>query len=106
MIVMTQAVVDTTRSPVTKIVGLIKELKAKIIADGKTEQILYDKYACWCETTTARKAQDIHTAMSDIKSLGTKILGLKATITSLSNDISHTSQEMSKNQAAQDEATG
>lgn len=95
-----------TTSPVTKVVELITDLKEKIVADGKAEQLIYDKYACWCETTTARKAQDIHTAMSDIKSLGTKILGLKATITSLSNDISHTSQEMSKNQATQDEATG
>ena len=42
------------KSPVTKIVGLIKELKTKIVADGKAEQNLYNKYACWCETTTAR----------------------------------------------------
>ena len=36
-------------------------LKAKIEADGKMEQQIYDKYACWCETTSARKANDIHT---------------------------------------------
>merc|ERR1719247_1174789 len=43
---------------------------------------MYDKYACWCETTTARKAQDIHQAMADIKALSSKVLenkGLVAT---------------------------
>lgn len=101
-----QAVVTNTESPVTKVVGLIKDLKEKIVADGKAEQMVYDKYACWCETTTKRKAKDIHTAMTDIKSLGTTILELKSQITSLSNDISHISKEMAANQAAQDEATG
>jgi len=105
ILALSNAAATTTESPVTKIVGLITEMKDKIIADGKAEQMVYDKYACWCETTTARKAQDIHTAMSDIKSLGTKILEIKSQITSLSNDISHISKEMSENQAAQDEAT-
>jgi len=106
ILALSQAVITTMDSPVTKIVGLIKDLKEKIVADGKAEQMVYDKYACWCETTTARKAKNIHTAMSDIKSLGNKILGLKSQIASLSNDISHISNEMAANQAAQDEATG
>ena len=38
-------------SPVAKVVELIEELKAKIETDGAMEQKLYDKYACWCETT-------------------------------------------------------
>merc|ERR1719262_1514487 len=45
---------------VSRVVNLIEELKAKIQQDGKVEQKLYDKYACWCETTSARKANDIH----------------------------------------------
>lgn len=92
-------------SPVTRIVGLIKELKAKIHADGKAEQLVYDKYACWCETMTKKKADDIHTAMSDIKDLGVKILAFKSKVQSLSNDIAGLSTKMSENQAAQDSAT-
>ena len=34
---------------------LIEDLKAKIDADGATEQKIYDKFACWCESTTQRK---------------------------------------------------
>merc|ERR1719240_429648 len=43
------------KSPVTKIVNLIKELKEKIVADGKAEQNMYNKYACWCENTAKPK---------------------------------------------------
>jgi len=92
-------------APVTKIVNLIKELKEKIIADGKAEQIMYDKYACWCETTSARKAKNIHQGIADLKSLGAQILELKSKVTSLNNDIHHLSKSMSENQAAQDAAT-
>merc|ERR1719498_745675 len=54
---------------VQRVVSLIEELKAKIQQDGKIEQKMYDKYACWCETTSSRKANDIHQAMTDIKVL-------------------------------------
>merc|ERR1719263_2374957 len=97
---------SATQSPVTKVVELIEELKAKIEADGKMEQQLYDKYACWCETTSARKANDIHTAMSDIKSLGTKILELKGKVATRTSEIAQLGLEIASNQQAQDEATG
>merc|ERR1719262_2167896 len=67
---------------------------------------MYNKYACWCETTSARKAKDIHKGIADIKSLGNKILGLKSKVTSLTNDISGLTKDINGNQAAQDEATG
>merc|ERR1719281_450566 len=92
-------------SPVTRVVGLIEELKAKVEADGKAEQMIYDKFACWCETTSSRKATNIHDGMATIKSLGTTILGLNSKVTSLANDIHHLTQEINENQAAQDEAT-
>jgi len=99
-------VVEATTGPVTKVVELIEELKAKIEADGKMEQTIYDKYACWCETTSARKASDIHTAMSDIKSLSTKILELKGLVATRTSEIAQDSLEINDNQQAQDEATG
>merc|ERR1719261_1810703 len=98
--------VGATQSPVTKVVELIEELKAKIEADGKMEQQLYDKYACWCETTSARKANDIHTAMSNIKSLGTQILELKGLVATRTSEIAQLTLEISSNQQAPDEATG
>jgi len=99
-------IAGASQGPVTKVVELIEELKAKIEADGKMEQTIYDKYACWCETTSARKANDIHTAMSDIKSLSTKILELKGLVATRTSEIAQDSLEINDNQQAQDEATG
>merc|ERR1719313_2814064 len=67
---------------------------------------MYDKYACWCETTTARKATDIHQGMADIKSLGSKILSLKGKVATLTSEISELSKAIGDNQQAQDTATG
>merc|ERR1719428_2171232 len=92
-------------SPVTKVVELIEELKAKIEEDGKIEQKLYDKYACWYETTTARKANDIHQAMADIKSIGSVILEKKGLIATRTSEIAEASTNMNDNQGASAEAT-
>jgi hypothetical protein len=76
-----------TGSPVEKVVELIEELKAKILADGATGQKLYDKFACWCETTTARKADAIDDGKSLIGKTTTEILTLKGAIAVLASEI-------------------
>jgi hypothetical protein len=90
---------------VGRVVTLIEDLKAKIVADGKAEQKMYDKYACWCEGTSARKANDIHKAMADIKALGAKILSNKGLVATRASEISELSKQMKENQRTQDEAT-
>jgi hypothetical protein len=76
-----------TGSPVEKVVELISELKTKIEADGAMEQKLYDKYACWCETTTARKADAIDDGKALIGKTTTEILTLKGAIAVLASEI-------------------
>merc|ERR1719409_2494952 len=66
---------------------------------------MYDKYACWCQTTSARKANDIHQAMADIKSLGAKILSNKGLVATRAMEISQISKAMAENQKTQAEAT-
>merc|ERR1719428_2043676 len=91
---------------VQRVVTLIEELKAKIEQDGKIEQKMYDKYACWCETTSKRKADDIHQAMADIKALSAKILEAKGLVATRTAEIAGLSKDMSENEATQAEATG
>jgi hypothetical protein len=93
-------------SPVTKVVELIKELKGKIEADGKAEQKIYNKFACWCEGTSERKATAIHQATADIKSHGTSVLEYKGSIATYTSEINELGREIRDNQQAQDEATG
>merc|ERR1719238_861688 len=65
---------------------------------------MYDKYACWCETTTARKAQDIHQAMADIKALSSKVLENKGLVATRAAEISSLSRDIANTQKAMDEA--
>merc|ERR1719218_129455 len=74
-------------SPVERIVKLLTTLKVKTVGDGKAEQQIYDKYACWCETTSKRKASDIEQAEDDLRSLGQTILKLKGTIATRTAEI-------------------
>merc|ERR1719199_1566164 len=66
-------------SPVERVVKLLETVKATTVNDGKAEQQIYDKYACWCETTSKRKADDIDQEDADLRSLGQRILKLKGT---------------------------
>jgi len=90
---------------VARVVNLVEELKAKIVADGKAEQKVYDKYACWCEGTSARKATDIHREMAEIKSLGSKILSNKGLVATRAAEISELARNMDENRKEQAEAT-
>merc|ERR1719453_2176377 len=62
---------------------------------------MYDKYACWCETTSSRKANDIHQAMADIKSISAEILEQKGLVATRASEIATDSNDMSANQQAQ-----
>jgi hypothetical protein len=90
-------------SPIDRVVELIEGLRAKIVADGAAEQTVYDKYACWCEETTARKAAAIEDAKTLIEELAKRILELKgrlgtytAEIAKLEKDIAETTEAINK----------
>jgi len=96
---------DAETSPVTKVVNLLADLKAKIVADGKSESNTYSKFACWCEKTTKRKASDITTAEDDLRSLGQQILKLKGKVATLSAEIKELGEKIEDNQDEQESAT-
>merc|ERR1719487_2543342 len=76
-----------TSSPVEKVVQLLNDLKKGIEEDGGAEQQVYDKFACWCEKTTGRKAAAIVDANNQIRSLGQQILSLKGKVATLGSEI-------------------
>merc|ERR1719158_1568717 len=92
-------------NPVTKVVELIQELKAKIEADGKAEQKVYDKFACWCEKTTARKAGSIEEAKTSIEELSEKVLNLKGKTATLKAEIAQLEKDIAGNIEGTKEAT-
>merc|ERR1719258_572029 len=99
------AVQRTHDTPVTKVVELINEMKAKIEADGKAEQKVYDKFACWCEKTTARKAGAIEDAKASIEELSQTVLKLKGKTATLKAEIAQLEKDVAGNIDGAKEAT-
>jgi len=93
------------QSPVTKVVTLLNELEARIQGDGKVEQQSYDKTACWCEETLARKAKDISDAKTKIEELQTLIEKLEGEVATHGAEIQQLNKDIAANKAAQKEAT-
>jgi len=87
-----------------KVARLLNEMKARVEADGKLEQQSYDKYACWCEETLARKAKDISDETALIEELQTLILKLNAEVASHGTEVKQLEKEIAKNLAEQNEA--
>merc|ERR1719487_1229384 len=94
-----------TGSPVERVVNLLKDLKTKLEADGEVEQQVYDKYACWCETTTARKAAAIEKAQEDLRELGQAILKFKARVNVRTAEIEELEKALKANEKEQADAT-
>lgn len=84
---------------------LLRDLHEKTEADGKSEQIAYDKYECWCTKTKKRKADNIAQAEEDLKSLTQQILAHKATIAAQIEVIAKKEKEMAEVRAEMKEAT-
>merc|ERR1719386_695864 len=93
------------QSPISRVVELIQELKAKIEADGKAEQKTYDKFACWCEKTLARKAAAIDAAKETIEKTQREIVELKGRLGELGATIKQLEKEIAENEEARKEAT-
>merc|ERR1719326_1073245 len=87
------------------VVTLLGELKMKVMADGKAEQASYDKYACWCEETLARKSGDITQGKETIEELDTLIKKLKAEVATHTSEIAETEKLIAANVESRKEAT-
>jgi hypothetical protein len=96
---------SVTKSPVERVVKLLTDLKEKLTADEAVEQKVYDKYACWCETTSARKAGAITAATNDLRSLGQTILSLKGFVATRTAEIEELTEDIKQNIKEQEEAT-
>jgi hypothetical protein len=93
------------QSPINRLVGLITELKAKTEADGRKEQQSYDKFACWCENTLARKAAAITEGKDNIEKLQTLIEKLNGELGAHGAEIDQLKKDIAENAAAQKDAT-
>jgi predicted nucleic acid-binding Zn-ribbon protein len=87
------------------VVQLMQSLSLDIANEGTLELASYDKYACWCEDTLARKAKDIANAKQQIDDLQVEIEKLSGEIGSHSAEIAHLEKLIAENKESQREAT-
>jgi len=92
-------------SPVIQVLGLIRDLKADINKDAAAEQKSYDKFACWCEDTVARKAQEIASGKEQVETLDVLIQKLKGELGAHATDIAQLKKDIAANIESEDEAT-
>jgi len=90
---------------VDRVVDLLRDIKARIKSDGEAEQLMYDKYACWCQKTSDRKAKAITKAQDDLKGLGQLIIKLKGKVATLMSEVADLMKKIQENEEAQAEAT-
>jgi len=74
--------------PVVKIINLLKDLKAKSIAEGQGEQVSYEKFTYWCSTSKAELKAAIADEKETIDELEDTIAGKTKEQASLEEKIS------------------
>merc|ERR1719478_1532762 len=83
-------------TPMEKVIGLLKDLSAKVAAEGKKEAAAYDKYACFCKEQADEKLYSIEKSDAKIADLKAEIKELDTAIAKLNGEISDLSKQISK----------
>jgi predicted nucleic acid-binding Zn-ribbon protein len=88
-----------------KVIGLLKDLSAKVAAEGKKEAAAYDKYACFCKEQADEKLYSIEKSEAKIADLKAEIQQLDAEIAELNGEISDLAKKISKLEGEIDKKT-
>jgi chromosome segregation ATPase len=91
--------------PVTKVINLLKDMQAQLEKERDTDQEVYDKLACWCETNDKEKSEAVDIAQASITSLVSTIEELTGKSSRLTTEIKSLNEEIEKNQEALNKAT-
>jgi len=92
--------------PIAKVVVMLKDLKTGLDNDQTAEQAAYDKFACWCEETTQRKAASIDAAKATMAAMGQMILKQKGLVSIRTAEMAKSNRQIAQNEAATADATG
>jgi hypothetical protein len=92
-------------NPIQKVLELISNLQAKIIAEGESEQKLYDEKANFCQKNVQQKNFEIKTGKSEVGSLEATIDEQNAAITAATTKIDELSADIGSNEEDLKQAT-
>jgi chromosome segregation ATPase len=91
--------------PVSKVVELIRDMKAQLEKEQEADEEIYEKLACWCETNDKEKTKAIADAESKLTNLQAKIETMTAQSAQLNVELEGLEKEVAANQKSLDVAT-
>jgi len=97
---------STGVNPIEKVLQMISDLQAKVIAEGSDGQKIYDEFAESCEDRAQQLGFQIKTGKSQVGELTSSIESNVASITALGSKIEETSSDISSAEADLKAATG
>merc|ERR550537_657079 len=74
-------------NPIRKVVTMLQMMQNKIEAEGKKEQVLFDKFMCYCTNGRGQLEDGIEAAETKIPKVESDIKELGAEVVQLSTDI-------------------
>lgn len=92
-------------TPLTKVVSLLKEMKAQNEKEMKEDQAIFDKLACWCHTNREEKTEAVAAAQQKIADLEAAIKEYTAKYAQLGEEIAHLKKDIAENEASLEAAT-
>jgi len=95
-----------TKSPVQRVVGLLKEMSAQLEAEGKEDEKMYNQMGCWCETNDREKTQAIADAQQREKDLESTIQETAAKAAQNKADVEYLTKQIAEQKASLEEASG
>ena len=86
----------TTVTPVEKVITLLRDLKAQVEDEGKTEAETYDKFSCFCKDNTESKSKSIHEGESKVNVLTANLEALTSQKAKLTDEISQLMKDINQ----------
>lgn len=93
------------KSPVQRVVALLKEMKAQLESEAESESEMYDKMTCWCTTNEKEKTKAIADAEAKTSELEAAIQGAAAKKGELATEITALKEQIAEDQHALKTAT-
>merc|ERR1719329_1226087 len=92
-------------NPVTKVVGLLEEMKTQVEEEAKEDEKVFDNHKCWCETNEKEKKQAIVDGNARLDRLAAAIEEGTARAAQLETEIGELKDEIAENEEAVEKAT-
>lgn len=93
--------VDAAESnPVTRVVGLLNDMKKECEKEAKEDKKIFEKYDCWCRTNEEEKTAAVESAKKSIEDLTTSIEEYIARKAQLGTEIEDLQQSVQDQSAA------